>query len=92
MKKFLVVALGILIAAGYVAYTNPQVRAYLERKTHQVLPAAATQQTLYRWKNRQGEWQVSGKPPPAGIKYETVHYPTNANVIPAEQLTGKKPN
>jgi len=92
MKKFLVVALGILIAGGYVAYTNPQVRAWFERKTQQVLPASATEQTLYRWKDQHGEWQISDNPPAGGIKYDTVRYPTNANVIPAERLTGKKSN
>ncbi len=92
MKKFLAVAIGILIAAGIVAYQNPQIRAWFERKTAHVLPASATQQTLYRWRDQHGEWQVSDTPPSGGIKYETVHYSTNANVIPAEQLTGKKTN
>jgi len=92
MKKFLAVAIGILIAVGIVAYQNPQLRAWFERKTDQVLPASATQQTLYRWRDQHGEWHVSDKPPSGGIKYETVRYSTNANVIPAEQLTGKKSN
>lgn len=92
MKKFLVVALGILIAAAYAAYQNPRMRAYFERETQQVLPKSASEQTLYRWRDQHGQWQVSDTPPPAGIKYQTVHYPTNANVIPAERLTGKKPN
>jgi hypothetical protein len=89
MKTFLAVIVGILIAAGIVVYQNPHMRAWFERKSEQVLPAA-TEQTLYRWRDQHGEWHVSDKPP-AGIKYETVRYPTNANVIPAEQLTGKKP-
>lgn len=92
MKKFLAVAVGILIAVAIVGYQNPQIRAWFERKGEQVLPASATQQTLYRWRDKHGEWHVSDKPPAAGTKYETVHYPTNANVIPAEQLTGKKTN
>jgi hypothetical protein len=92
MKKFLAVAIGILIAVGIVVYQNPQMRAWFQRKSEQVMPASATQQTLYRWRDKHGEWQISDKPPAAGIKYETVRYPTNANVIPAEQLTGKKAN
>lgn len=92
MNKLLAVATGLLIALGIVAYQNPQVRAWFERKTEQVLPASATHQTLYRWKNKHGGWQISDKPPAAGIKYDIVHYPTNANVIPAERLTGKKTN
>lgn len=92
MKKFLVVALGILLVGGYAAYQNPRMRAYFERETQQVLPKSATEQTLYRWRDQHGQWQVSDKPPAAGIKYDTVHYPTNANVIPSDQLTGKKSN
>ena len=92
MKKFLAVTLGVLVAAGIVAYQNPQLRAYFQRETEKVLPASATQQTLYRWRDQHGQWQVSDKPPGDGIKYEIVRYPTNANVIPAERLTGKKAN
>jgi len=89
MKKVFAVALGILIAAGIVVYQNPHTRAWLERKTEQALPASATAQTLYRWRDKHGQWQISDTPPGSGIKYDTMHYPTNANVIPAEQLTGK---
>jgi hypothetical protein len=89
MKKFFAIAIGTLIAAGIVVYQNPHLRAWFERKTEQALPASATEQTVYRWRDKNGHWQVSDSPPGSGIKYETVHYPTNANVIPAEQLTGK---
>jgi len=90
MKTFFAVATGILIAAGIVIYQNPHSRAWLQRKTDQVLPTSATQQTLYRWQDQHGEWHVSDTPPAGNIKYEIVRYPTNANVIPAERLTGKK--
>lgn len=90
MKKFLVISLVVVVVAGYAAYQNPRVRAWLERQTQQVVPKSATEQTLYRWKDQHGQWQISDKPPAVGIKYEIVHYPTNANVIPAERLTGKK--
>lgn len=90
MKIFLAVTAGLLIAAGIVVYQNPHSRAWLQQKTNQVLPASATQQTMYRWRDQHGEWHVSDKPPTGNIKYETVRVPTNANVIPAEQLTGKK--
>ena len=92
MKKFLLLSLVVLVIAGYTAYQNPSVRAWFERQTQQVLPASATEQTLYRWRDQHGQWQVSDRPPAAGTKYEIVRYPTNANVIPAERLTGKKTN
>ena len=92
MKNFLIAVLGILIVVGYFSYQDPQIRAYFERKTQQVLPDAATQQTLYRWQDEHGQWQLSDKPPASGIKYETVHIHKDTNIIPSEQLTGKKPN
>lgn len=92
MKKFLAVALVVLFVLGYLIYQDPQWRAYLERKTQQVLPDAATQQTLYRWRDQHGQWQLSDQPPAAGIKYETVQIHKDTNIIPAEKLTGKKSN
>jgi len=92
MKKILAIFVAILLGGSYAAYQNPEIRAYFQRKTQSVLPASATQQTLYRWKDKHGNWQISDKPPASGVKYETVHYPTNANVIPSHELTGKKSN
>lgn len=92
MKKFLFPTVAALLVIGFVLYQDPHVRSYLERKTQQVLPAAATQQTLYRWRDQYGQWQLSDTPPANGIAYETVHYNKDTNVIPAERLTGKKPN
>lgn len=92
MKKFLVPALGALVIVGYLIYQDPQWRAFFERQTQQVLPDAAAQQTLYRWRDQHGQWQLSDKPPSAGIKYETVQIHKDTNIIPAEQLTGKKAN
>jgi len=92
MKKFLAIFVGILIAGAYTAYQNPEIRAYFQRKSAAVLPASATSQTLYRWRDKQGNVQISDKPPAAGIKYETVQYPSNANIIPSQELTGKKSN
>lgn len=89
MKKAVFITLTLLVIAVYVGYRNPQVRAWFARKTQQVLPATATEQTMYRWRDRHGEWHVSGKPP-RGIHYDTLHYPTDANVIPSAELTGKK--
>jgi hypothetical protein len=90
MKKLLLISLGVLIVAGFVIYQDPQLRAYFTRTTEQVLPSAVTEQTLYRWRDKHGQWQLSDKPPPAGVDYETVQYPANTNVIPSERLTGKK--
>lgn len=90
MKKALFIILGVAVVMGYMGYQDPEIRAWFQRQSHQVLPRSASEQTLYRWQDRHGEWHVSDKPPGGGIHYQTVHYPTNANVIPSRELTGKK--
>jgi hypothetical protein len=90
MKKAVFLTLLLLVVAVYVGYRNPRVRAWFEHKSRQVLPASASEQTMYRWRDKHGEWHVSDKPPHGGIHYDTLHYPTNANVIPSAELTGKK--
>ncbi|MEJ2359825.1 MAG: DUF4124 domain-containing protein [Gammaproteobacteria bacterium] len=90
MKKTILIILGIAVVAGYMGYQDPMVRSWFQRQTHKVLPASASEQTLYRWQDHHGEWHVSDKPPAGGIQYQTVRYPTNANVIPSSELTGKK--
>lgn len=37
---------------------------------------------LYKWKDAQGQWHITDKPP-AGRAYETVRVDPNTNVIPA---------
>lgn len=90
MKKAILIILGVIVVAGYMGYQDPQVRSWFVRQTTHVLPKSATEQTVYRWRDAHGEWHVSDTPPDNGIKYQTVRYPTNANVIPSSELTGKK--
>ena len=90
MKKWLIIGLGVLAGAGYVIYQDPATRAYIEQKSEKILPKNVTHTTVYRWKDKQGQWQITNTPPPQGIKYETLEYRKDTNVIPSERLTGKK--
>ena len=90
MKKWLLILFISLVVAGYFAYQDPELRAYFQKHTDDVLPAAVTQMQAYRWQDKNGQWQLSDKPPANGIPYETVEYHKNTNVIPTERLTGKK--
>lgn len=38
--------------------------------------------TVYRWRDAAGEWQVSDRPPPAGVEYEVDTYARKTNVLP----------
>ena len=88
MKKILLISLFILIGSGYYAYQRGLLDNYLtptvKQKLEQIDPRMTT--TLYKWRDKKGQWQVSDTPPPPGTEYETLNYNKNTNVIPKEQL------
>lgn len=90
MKKWLLIGLVVVAVGGYLLYQQPEVRHFLEQQTEQVLPSEVTHTTVYKWQDKTGQWQITNSPPPAGVKYETIQYRKDTNVIPAERLTGKK--
>ncbi len=47
---------------------------------------------IYKWKNEDGELQMSNSPPPKGINYITEEVQHNINVMPSTVLTGKQEN
>jgi hypothetical protein len=36
----------------------------------------------YKWRDRQGGWQLSDQPPAPGIKYEVLEHRSDENVMP----------
>lgn len=92
MKKILIIILIAIAGGGYYAYQHGMLNTYLspgvKSKLDHIDPNMTT--TLYKWRDAQGQWQVSDQPPPAGIKYETLNYHKDTNVIPSEQFM-KKP-
>jgi hypothetical protein len=48
-------------------------------------PLLGETKPLYLWRDRQGHWQATDKPPPQGIPYEVKRYPLDANIIPSPQ-------
>ncbi|MGD8782856.1 MAG: DUF4124 domain-containing protein [Thioalkalispiraceae bacterium] len=89
MKKLLFFLVIIVVAGGLFIYLNPEYRAWFERQSDQLLPDEVTHSKAYRWRDRNGQWQLSDKPPAEGIDYEMVEYHKDTNVIPSEKLTGK---
>ena len=44
---------------------------------------------VYKWRNTDGEWQLTDHPPPAGVEYEHLDYHEDLNVLPIPpQLAG----
>jgi len=89
MKKFLLLFVVALIAGGIYVYKTPAYRAWFERQSDEILPTTVTHNKVYRWKDQNGQWQLSDSPPQNGIEYEEVEYHKDTNVIPSEELTGK---
>jgi len=91
MKKFLFISLLAIIGASYYAYQQGMLNEYLspdvKSRLDHIDPNMST--TLYKWLDKKGQWQVSDTPPPDGIKFETLNYNKDTNVIPSEQFTGK---
>ena len=89
MKKILVIVLGLLIGGGVYIYLDPELMQQTEQQMDRLTGQEQTQ-TLYRWQDADGQWQVSDQPPPAGISYETRYYDPQTNVIPSKSITGQK--
>jgi len=92
MKKWISIVLVIGLAFVIVYYNDPRVKSFLKQQLDQNLPDQITHSKAYRWKDKNGQWTVSDTPPRDGTPYEEIQYHRDTNVIPAEKLTGKKPD
>ncbi|MCS3903105.1 hypothetical protein J2T55_001122 [Methylohalomonas lacus] len=70
----------LLITAALVAWL------YVDRDARQRwlagTPLAPAETTVYKWRDADGEWQISDKPPAAGIDYERLQYHHDSNAMP----------
>ena len=90
MKKIFLLLIAIATAAVAYVYLDPQLSQQVKEKAQQITPDNHQSRTLYKWKDPQGQWQISDRPPASGIPFETVQYNEAVNVMPAEALTGQK--
>jgi len=79
MKKALAV-LALLLAAGAYLYYDAGLRALLFEGTP-LAPAPAVTH-VYKWRDAEGQWQITDRPPPAGFPYEALEYREDVNVMP----------
>ena len=89
MKKLLLIFIGIALGVGVYIYQDPR----LTRKLNQQVTDIINPKTIkvYRWQDKDGNWQASQFPPPAGIKYEVKTYePADVNLTNTEHNTTKK--
>lgn len=39
--------------------------------------------TAYKWRDANGNWQITDQPPPEGIPYETIRVRSDVNIMPS---------
>ena len=81
MKLKYFIFLTIFTLALYI-YLDKSLQTKLIGKVHKVVPEL-NNSTLYKWKNKDGEWQVTDKPPVKGIPYTTVSSQDQTNIMPS---------
>ena len=85
--KFIFAILIVAAVIGTYIYFNPQVANQWLEETKETLkeaPVVGKPDTtvLYKWKNEQGQWQVSDQLPPQGTAYEILEYRHDVNIVP----------
>lgn len=75
---FLIIVLAA--AVGAWLYFNPDVQQELLKETPLATEPTTTQ--LYKWRDANGQWQVSDKPPTGNVEYEVMQYRSDTNVVP----------
>ena len=43
---------------------------------------------VYKWRNTDGEWQITDHQPPNGVEYERLEYREDVNVLPLPPQLG----
>ena len=79
--RLLLVALLLLAGTGVWLYLHPEAAEPLKAWLPQPDFTKKTAR-IYKWQNDQGEWQLTDKPPPAGIEYEKQDYHEDLNTLP----------
>jgi hypothetical protein len=79
--RLLAVLLLLLAGAGAYLYFFPETLTYLEESLPETEFSKKTDR-IYKWRNAQGEWQLTDTPPPAGTEYELTDYREDLNVLP----------
>lgn len=79
----LILALCVVAVAGaaYLYVIDPQLGRQLLGGTPLAPPATVT--TAYKWRDAQGNWQLTDNPPPAGTDYKTLKTRSDDNIVPA---------
>jgi len=78
MKKIFWLLFIIVAAVAVTAYLDPDVKNWILKSTGQM----QTKSKVYKWKDSQGNWQISNSPPATGTPYTEQEYLHNTNIVP----------
>ena len=77
----LLALLASLVAGGtYIYLAEPELARDLLRGTP--LERSAGKTTVYKWKDSEGSWQITDRPPADGIEYQVLEYRSDTNIMP----------
>ena len=83
MKVLIILVVLLAGTAGYLWFVDPKLGRELLGDTPIAPPSTVT--TAYKWRDAQGNWQLTDEPPPEGTPYETIQADPGANVLPSLQ-------
>ena len=79
MKKLFWILVIIAASVAGLAYWDKDFYQWLLQTTGQ----APAKSMVYKWRDNNGNWQISNVPPANGIPYTEQEYLSNTNIIPA---------
>jgi len=80
IKKLLWILVIIAAVIGILAYQDPDLKQWIMKSVGQT----EDKSKVYKWKDSDGNWQVSNTRPPSGIVYTEQEYLHNSNIVPAQ--------
>jgi hypothetical protein len=83
--RLLLLLVVLLLIAGGVAYLKPEYRNRIQDLSSDVgLSRITPKKTarLFKWRDAEGNWQITDHLPPEGIDYEKLEYREDVNVLP----------
>ena len=76
--KAVLLLLALLAGAGWYLWTHPE---HLPDQIRRELPAETVIKPLYKWRDANGQWNITDQPPASG-EYETIRVHPETNVVP----------
>lgn len=84
MRLFLLLTV-LLLVAGLVLYLRPEYRDRIQDLSSDIgLSRITPEKTarLFKWRDANGNWQITDRLPPEGVDYEKLEYREDVNVLP----------